>query len=408
MSSDQSRTAPIVWLDRRTAPHAVTLVLLTGISSLSMSVLLPSLPSLAAHFNADFGIVALAVSAYLGLTAVLQLLFGPLSDRYGRRPVLLISYALFLVATVGCMFARTIEVFLLFRMMQAAVAAGFALSRAVVRDMAPPAQAASVIGYITMGMSLVPMLGPMLGGWLDETFGWQSVFVFTFVSGALVLALMVFDLGETNMTPSASFAAQFATYPELLGSQHFWGYALTAAVASGAYYALLGGGSWVATHLLGMGPTAVGLSFGFVSAGYLVGNYLSGRFSVSMGINRMMLVGSLVSACGMIIAILLFAFDIVTAASFFGPTVLVGAGNGLLLPNANAGLVSVQPHLAGSASGLGGAMMIGMGSILSVFVGLMLGPETGAWPLLGTMLATAVLAVITSLRVMRLPPVLAL
>lgn len=293
-------------------------------------------------------------------------------------------------------------------MTQAAVASGIVLSRAIVRDIAPPSQAASLIGYITMGMSLVPMLSPMLGGWLDETFGWQSVFLLIFVSGALVLGLVTFDLGETNKAQSSSFAAQVATYPELLRSRHFWGYALGAALASGAYFALLGGGSWVATHLLGMGPTAVGLHFGFISAGYLVGNYLSGRFAVSAGINRMMLSGSVVAACGMALVVIFFAFGIETAGSFFGPTILVGAGNGLLLPSANAGLVSVQPHLAGSASGLGGAMMIGMGAILSVAVGALLGPETGAWPLLCIMSASAILAVVTSVFVMRLPPVLAL
>lgn len=100
-----------VWLDRRTGPHAATLVLVTGVSALNMNVILPSLPSLAAHFDADFGLVSLAISGYLGLTAVLQLVFGPLSDRYGRRPVLLASFALFLVATLGCLLAPTMESF---------------------------------------------------------------------------------------------------------------------------------------------------------------------------------------------------------------------------------------------------------------------------------------------------------
>ena len=272
-----------VWLDRASPPHVLTLVLLTGVSALNMNMVLPSLPSIAAHYGASYGVVALTISAYLGLTALLQLLLGPLSDRFGRRPVILGGFGVFLAATLGCMLAPSIEVFLAFRMLQATVASGIALSRAIVRDMVPPDQAASLIGYVTMGMSLMPMVGPMLGGFLDETLGWQSVFGFTFVVGAAVLALIWADLGETNRAPSASFAAQFRAYPELFRSRRFWGYALTAALASGAFFAFLGGGPWVATEVLGMSPSELGLYFGFIAVGYMFGNFLSGRYAGAGG-----------------------------------------------------------------------------------------------------------------------------
>ena len=221
---------------------------------------------------------------------MLQLVLGPLSDRFGRRPVLLTCFSVFLVATVGCLLAPTIEVFLAFRMAQAVIASGIALSRAIVRDMVPADQAASLIGYVTMGMSLVPMVSPMIGGWLDETFGWQSVFVLMLAFGVAVTALMALDLGETNLRPSSSFVAQFRAYPELMRSQRFWGYSLTAALTSGAFFSLLGGGPWVATDLLGMSPSSLGFHFGFISVGYLIGNFLSGRYATRVGLNRMMLV----------------------------------------------------------------------------------------------------------------------
>ena len=290
----------------------MTLVLLTGLSALSLNVILPSLPGIAAWYGADYGVAALAVSAYLGLTAILQLLLGPLSDRYGRRPVLLACFGLFLVATVGCLFAPSIEVFLGFRMAQAAIASGIALSRAIVRDMVPPDRAASMLGYVTMGMSLVPMISPMVGGWLDETFGWRSVFLFMLVFGLAVTALMALDLGETNARRSASFTAQFRAYPELVRSHRFWGYSLTAALASGAFFSLLGGGPWVATNLLGMSPSSLGFHFGFISVGYLVGNFLSGRYATRVGLNGMMLWGALVTTFGMLLALLLFALGIRT------------------------------------------------------------------------------------------------
>jgi MFS transporter, DHA1 family, multidrug resistance protein len=179
----------VVWLDRRSAPHIVTLVAIAGLAALNMNMVLPSLPGLAADFDTEYAIVALAVSAYLGMTAVQQLVVGPLSDRYGRRPVILWCLAIFLVATLGCWFAPNVEVFLAFRMLQTVVAVGLVLSRAIVRDMVPMDEAASMIGYVTMGMSLAPMVGPMVGGFLDQAFGWRSVFALTFVFGVGTLAL---------------------------------------------------------------------------------------------------------------------------------------------------------------------------------------------------------------------------
>jgi DHA1 family bicyclomycin/chloramphenicol resistance-like MFS transporter len=379
----------------------VTLVLLTGVSALNLNMVLPSLPSIAAHYQADYAVVALTISAYLGLTAVLQLVLGPLSDRFGRRPVIIAGYGVFLAATIGCMVAPSIGLFLAFRMLQATIAAGIALSRAIVRDMVPADRAASLIGYVTMGMSLMPMVGPMIGGVLDETLGWQSVFGFTFLVGAAVLALIWADLGETNLAPSASFAAQFRAYPELFRSRRFWGYALTAALASGAFFAFLGGGPLVATEVLGMGPSELGLYFGFIAVGYMAGNFLSGRFAADVGLNRMMLCGGIVATAGLALALLLFAAGLASPLSFFGSVLFVGLGNGLLLPSANAGLVSVRPHLAGSASGLGGALMIGGGAGLAAVAGALLGPGTGAWPLLWLMFASSALGIVSTLYVMR-------
>jgi DHA1 family bicyclomycin/chloramphenicol resistance-like MFS transporter len=267
--------------------------------------------------------------------------------------------------------------------------------------MVPPDEAASMIGYVTMGMSMVPMVAPMLGGFLDEALGWQAVFAFTFLFGLGVLALIWADLGETNQAPSASFAAQFRAYPQLFRSRRFWGYAATAAFASGAFFAFLGGGPWVAAEVLGMSPSALGFHFGFIAVGYMIGNFLSGRYAGRVGLNRMMLLGGLVATLGLMLGVGLFALGITTPLSFFGSVLFVGLGNGLLLPSANAGIVSVRPQLAGSASGLGGALMIGGGAALSAIAGALLGPGTGAWPLLWVMLASSALGLAPTLDVMR-------
>jgi MFS transporter, DHA1 family, multidrug resistance protein len=380
-------------LRRHTPPAIGTLVVLAGVAALNMNMLLPSLPSIAEYYSADYALVSLAVSAYLGVTALLQLLLGPLSDRYGRRPVVLGSLAVFLVATAGCALAPSVGLFLFFRMLGAAVASGLVLSRAIVRDMVPPNEAASMIGYVTMGMALMPMIAPMLGGVLDESFGWRSVFAFTLIVGAGATVLIWLDLGETNLMRSASFVAQFRSYPELFRSRRFWGYAAAAAFTSGSFFAFLGGGPYVASVVFGMSPAEVGFYFGFIALGYMLGNFVSGRYAARAGLDRMMLLGSAVAPVAMALTIALFALNRETPIAFFSLIAFVGVGNGMMLPSANAGMVSVRPHLAGSASGLGGALMIGGGAALATATGAMLGPGTGAWPLLATMTLCAVLAV---------------
>lgn len=390
------------YLDRRSPPHITTLVLATSLGSLTMNVFLPSLPGMARYFQTDYAFVQLAVSLYLAATAVLQLFIGPASDRFGRRPVMLVSFAVFVIGTVAAIFAPTIEVLLGCRLLQAFSAAGMVLSRAIVRDTVDASEAASRMGYITMGMAVVPMIGPMIGGFLDEIYGWKAAFVLTLAFGAVTMVVVYFDLGETNRRRSAGLAAQFASYPALLRSREFWGYSLTAAFTSGAFFAFIGGGPLVATEMLGLAPSGYGIYFGIISAGYILGNFLSGRFSGRIGVRRMALAGSLVASGGILLALLLFLAGFYHPLSLFGPALFLGVGNGITLPNANAGIVSVRPDLAGSASGLGGALQIGGGATLSVIAGAVLSPDSGPYPLLWVMLFSSVAAVVTTLVVLRL------
>ncbi|MFW5641282.1 MAG: multidrug effflux MFS transporter [Roseicyclus sp.] len=389
------------FLDRTTPPHIFTLILLTGLGALSMNIFLPSLPAMTAFFDTDYRLMQLSVALYLAVNAALQVVVGPISDRCGRRPVLLWGIAIFLLATLGCILAPNVEVFLAFRMLQAVVVVGLVLGRAVVRDMFPQDQAASQIGYVTMGMAVVPMIGPAIGGVLDETLGWQANFWLLGALGVLVLALTWRDLGETAARGSASFAEQFAQYPELFASRRFWGYCLSAAFASGAFFAYLGGAPYVGSEVFGLSASEVGLYFGAPAVGYFFGNFLSGRYSVRVGINGMILWGALLSAGGLALSLLLFLAGFKTALVFFGFMTFVGLGNGMVLPNATSGMLSVRPHLAGTASGLGGAIMIGGGAALSALAGALLTKGEGAYPLILIMLATSVLGVAAILYTVR-------
>jgi DHA1 family bicyclomycin/chloramphenicol resistance-like MFS transporter len=396
-----STTTTVRFLDRATPPHIFTLIVLTGIGALSMNIFLPSLPAMTEYFQTDYRLMQLSVALYLAVNAALQVVIGPVSDRFGRRPVLIWGVVIFLVATIGCILAPNVEVFLAFRMVQAVIVVGLVLGRAVVRDMYPQDQAASQIGYVTMGMAVVPMIGPAIGGVLDETLGWQANFWLLAVLGLMVLALTWRDLGETAARGSASFAEQFRQYPELLASRRFWGYCLAAAFASGAFFAYLGGAPYVGSEVFGLSAALVGIYFGAPALGYFFGNFISGRFSVRVGINGMILWGTILSASGLLMSLLLFLIGFKTALVFFGFMTFVGLGNGMVLPNATSGMLSVRPHLAGTASGLGGAIMIGGGAALSALAGALLTGGNGAYPLIWIMLITSLLAVASIIYTIR-------
>lgn len=396
-------TAPpkVRFLDRTTPPHIITLILIAGLSALNMSIFLPSLNRMAQDFDTSYGTMQLAVSGYLAATALIQLGVGPLSDRFGRRPVTMGAIAVFVIASILAMLATSVEVFLACRILQGSVASGMALSRAVVRDMHPQDQAASMIGYVTMGMALVPMVGPLIGGVLDQAFGWRSTFGFLTLCGLSVLALSYYDMGETVKGEGVSFAEQVRSYPALFASPRFWGYALAAAFGSGAFFAYLGGSSFVADTLYGLSPAMTGFALGAPAIGYAFGNFLSGRFAVTLGINKMALYGMLVSTVGLGTSLLLSLLGYETALLFFSFCIFLGIGNGMMLPNVTAGLLSVRPHLAGTASGLGGALMIGGGAALSQLAGVWLTVESGALPLQWIMFVTSALGVLAVIFVIQ-------
>ena len=381
-----------MFLSNKTPPHISTLILLAGLSAMVMNIFLPSLPGMTVYFDTDYGVMQLSVALYLAASAVLQVLIGPISDQIGRRPVLLWGIFLFLLSTLGCIFAQNATVFLIFRISQAVIATCLVLSRAIVRDIVADAEAASKIGYVTMGMSVVPMVAPSLGGLLEEVWDWRASFWLMFGCGSFALMLVYFDLGETKKRSGNTLIEQLKEYPELLRSPRFWGYTLSSAFASGSFFAYLGGAPFVASDYFGLSPAVVGLYFGAPAIGYFVGNYISGAYSARIGINRMVLWGSWTNAAGVGLSLSLFVIDQGTVLSFFAFMTFIGVGNGMVIPNATAGALSVRPHLAGTASGLTSAIMIGGGAGLSALAGSLLEIWPGPFSLLWLMFASGCLA----------------
>jgi len=380
-------------------PHLITLIFATALAVLSLNMFLPSLARITEDFDSSYGVVNLALAGYLGISAVLQLLMGPLSDRFGRRPILLGSMLIFTLASIGCVLAQSVWVFLGFRMIQGAVVAGQVLSRATIRDMHSTSEAASKLGYVTMAMALAPMLGPMLGGALDMLFGWRSSFVLYAVLGFGVLALSWGDWGETNHQRSTTFGAQMRSYPELLASRRFWGYSFCLAFSIGGFYAFITGAPLVAAAWFDLNPAQLGLGIGIITGGFMVGNFVTGALANRVPLITLVLAGRFAAVIGPLIGLALFLTGLGTIPVFFGAAIAVGFGNGLTVANASAGLMSVRPHLAGSASGLSGAITVGLGAVMTTVTGVLVTPSNAPFMVLSIILLSSICALAAGLYV---------
>ena len=371
------------FLNRSTPPHILTLILLASISALTMNIFLPSLPNIASELNSSTSILGLSVGIYLASSAVLQLIIGPFSDQFGRRPLILWSLIIFCISTLATVFVTNTAQFLILRIFQAISASCMVLARAIVRDTTESIEkAGSKIAYVTMGMALVPMVGPAIGGLLDYQYGWEASFWLLFILGLVILIVSFFDVGETLSNHNQSFLQQISTYPSLLRSKRFWGYCLSSAFVSGAFFSYLGGAPFVGNEVFGLEPKDLGFWFGAPAIGYVLGNFLSGRFSTKIGLDKMIFLGVKTALFGVSVSLTISLLDHGSVLSFFGLMTLVGLGNGMSIPNATAAMMSINPKLAGTAAGLGSAIMIGGGAGLSAIANFILIPGSSEIPLI--------------------------
>ncbi|MDR6500759.1 Bcr/CflA subfamily drug resistance transporter [Burkholderia ambifaria] len=374
------------------SPRHATLILLCAFSVLPLSLFLPSLPAIARDLRADYALVALSLGGYAAVAASLEFVMGPLSDRFGRRPIVLTSVGVFALGSLGCAMATDIRVFLACRLMQAAITSVYPVSMATIRDTGGSSRAASRIGYAAMAAAFAPMLGPTLGGVLDQTVGWRESFWLLGAAGIALFGWCAFDLVETHTNRSSSLGRQLRTYPALLRARRFWAYALCMAFSTGSFYAFLAGAPLAAKTLFGIAPAEIGFYMGTITAGFVCGSFLAARFARHYALATTILCGRVVACAGPLIGLALVFGGATHAIAWFGPCVLVGIGNGLTNPGAHAGAVSVRPDLAGSASGLAGAMTIAGGAALSSLTGAVLTAGNAGYAPLAMMLLSAAIA----------------
>ena len=373
-------------------PRLSVLIALSALSVLPLNLFVPSLPNLAREFDAEFALVNLSVAGYAVATAVTHLLAGALADRFGRKPVAMGALAIFTIASIGCALATDIVTFLLWRLLQAAVVAVYAVSLAAIRDTSDERTAARLIASVSSAWAIVPMLGPTAGGLLDTLWGWRSCFVAFAVFGCVGLWLTARHLNETNQHPSHPLARQAEGFRGLVQSVQFWAYALCMALSIGTLYVFLGGAPLVAAQLGPLSGVILGLCMGIVPAGFMLGSHMVARQSFRCAPQRVLLTGRAIAVLGLVIGLALWSWDVTHAAAFFGPCLCVGVGNGLTMPVANARILSLRPDVAGTAIGLAAGVTVAGAGAVAFLSGLVVSEHHAQGTVLGVMLASALLS----------------
>jgi DHA1 family bicyclomycin/chloramphenicol resistance-like MFS transporter len=369
------------------------LIAMTAIGPLCLNILAPAMPGLVTTLGAGAGAVQLTLSLFLLGMAVSQLVLGTLSDRFGRRPVMLGGIVITVVASVAAIAADSIAGLIVARLFQAfGATAGIVIARAMIRDLYARDRAASMIGWVTMAMVIAPMLAPLLGGMLDTTFGWQAIFAFIGVFAAAILLWAGFELRETRkVATSEGFGHFLAASGDLLRDRAFLGYALVAATNSAMFFTFIGGAPHVVVTVMHRSPAVYGVWFIVLSLVYMAGNFAAGRWSARYGVDAMVRAGVAVTVLGAAVGI---AWVLVEPQGgpwvIFGPQMIIGFASGFMLPNAISGAISVRPEAAGAAAGITGFLQMGLGAATAQLVGYLLAGATTAMPLAAIVLTLCV------------------
>jgi MFS transporter, DHA1 family, multidrug resistance protein len=358
---------------RRRPPSLALLAAVTALAFCGLHMVVPVLPLLGAVFDDSAAHVQLVLSLYLGGIATGQLVYGPASDRFGRRPVLLFGLAMFLAGTALCGLAASLPALIAGRVLQALGAcAGIVLSRAIIRDVYGREAAARGLALVMMAMTLPPAISPALGAYLAEWFDWRAIFVVLGGFGGVVFIATLARLGETNRLPvRLNLAGMAGAYAELLRSPAFVGFALCSACASASWFTFIASAPHILADALNQPPSTYGLMILLPMATYMLGNAITARFASRVGSLRLLICGRALSFIGAMMLALCVSSIGLGVWVLFVPIAMAEIGDGMSQPAVMAAGLSIQPRLAGTASGLMGFLSMTTAAIGSFVVALL-------------------------------------
>jgi MFS transporter, DHA1 family, multidrug resistance protein len=351
-------------------PSFAILVAISAIGPLALNLMIPSMPGMEKTFGVTYGTVQLTLTLYLIGMAVCQLIYGPASDKFGRRPLLLAGLSLFFIASILAAVAPSIEYLIAARLVQAiGGSAGIVLARAMVRDVFSREKSASVISYITMAFVVAPMIAPVAGGFLEQYADWRTGFWILAGLGAIVLAAAWATLPETHVARGLDPQNFFRNAGALFAMSRFRAYTITLGFTSCVFFAFLGGAPHIMMDVLKRTPMEYGLWFITISIAYMAANFFSGRYTIRFGIDRMIFMGNSITVAGGMLCLAAAISGLLSPLTLFVPMSIAAFGNGLTIPNGTAGAISVDARMTGAAAGWAGFTQMAMGSAASQLVG---------------------------------------
>ncbi len=380
-------------------PLSKTLIILLAATSAlgpgSMQILLPALPIIKETFQVSNDVAQLTLSLSMLAIALGTLTYGPLSDKYGRKPIMLVGLSITVAGSVFCYFANSIESLIVGRIIQAfGGAVGLVLARAIVRDVYGAQEAARVIATLVMVMVVLPMISPAFGGEIIQRFGWQSVFVVMALLSLIILVVLIVKLPETleSPVPFEGFGSMLMTFVRLLQSRAFCGYAFCVTFVSVVFFSFISAAPEIMVSVLHRPPTEYGYYFIMVPVGFMTGNYVARHYGRIFALNKMIAFGASVGIGGIALAICLQLLGFHQPIALFAPIALAVFGNGITLPNAQAAAINEFPKFAGSASGLTGFLQMSFSAVAAQLVAVIFNGTV--YPLLLLMLAASLLSLI--------------
>lgn len=372
------------------------LVCMTGVAPISLYMLVPALPVLATNFGSDISIAQMTVSLYMVGIACSQLIMGPLSDKFGRRPVLLAGLALMVAASIGCIFAESLPQLIAARFFQAlGGATGMVVSRAIIRDLYERERVGAMISLVIAVMMIAQMLSPLTGGLIETAFGWRAIF-YAITAGSLAVAIgIALALPETRRDRAGGSGFR-GDVGSLIRNRAFVGYVLCQVLASQIIFTFAGGGPYIVVTQMGRTTVEYGAWFATSSLAFLVGNLLCVRFAPRHSLEKLIWFGLALQLGGSTLN-LLWSLTGLNAAPLwlFGTQMIVMAGNAIVMANSAAGAISVRPEAAGTASGAMGFLQQGLGALMSQFGAYLGGHSTTTLPLTAAVLAISLLCACT-------------